>query len=127
MNWFEASYYHVTRQARQANKRIGFLDENVLDMEKRVIEKQEEKKQEPSPYSAEDPIVRINVTEYEDFEEFMMETNESPALQNVSQYNWVTVGDRICALHVITLGTLVLRRDDDGTTRTSMFSFSPPS
>lgn len=60
-----------------------------------------------------DSIV-VTITEYDDLGNVNIETSGSPELRRISRNCWVSVGDDLCALQVLRLGTLVVRRNGDG-------------
>ncbi|KAI9250485.1 P-loop containing nucleoside triphosphate hydrolase protein [Phascolomyces articulosus] len=94
-------------------------DENVLDMERRAVAQtnlehvvlpgnnnnEEQEEQQNDQIGQE---IRIKITEYDDLNEFMLETSVSPELRSISANSWVTVGEDKCALNIWTVGTLKL-------------------
>ncbi|KAG0167076.1 hypothetical protein DFQ28_003613 [Apophysomyces sp. BC1034] len=104
-------------------------DEDVLDIERRAIEKEKEEEtsrvipldKEVSAYEApEDPKssdsseppainrIKIKVTEYDDLGEFMVDCSGSPSLRVASRNCWVAIGDDRCALTIMSKGGLIL-------------------
>ncbi|KAI8140480.1 P-loop containing nucleoside triphosphate hydrolase protein [Fennellomyces sp. T-0311] len=84
-------------------------DENVMDMERRAVA------QTNIEHVVTDKIsqdIRIKITEYDDLNEFMIETSASPELHSLSPNSWVTVGEEKCALSIGTFGTLTLQAKD---------------
>ncbi|KAI7853093.1 P-loop containing nucleoside triphosphate hydrolase protein [Circinella umbellata] len=101
-------------------------DENVLDMERRAVAQTNEQHVVPSNINEteqeedgdDDEItkdIRIKITEYDDLNEFMIETSASPELRSLSGNSWVTVGEDKCVLNILTIGSLKLEKSkEDG-------------
>ncbi|KAI9488383.1 P-loop containing nucleoside triphosphate hydrolase protein [Zychaea mexicana] len=101
-------------------------DENVLDMERRAVAQANQQhvgEEDATAANADDEEeeddddqhhqdIRVKITEYDDLNEFMLESSVSPELHAVTPNSWVTVGQNKCALSILSFGTVRLEQSD---------------
>ncbi|KAL0095112.1 P-loop containing nucleoside triphosphate hydrolase protein [Phycomyces blakesleeanus] len=96
--------------------------EDILSIERRAIkaeearslETEEENLQEGFDSGIMTSAVSLKVTEYDSLFEIVSDCSGGHELRSASRYTWVAVGDNTCALSVIGVGTIFVRRDSDG-------------